>query len=121
MPESHAELISREAEAMALKITGLMESARRATDLDELHALVQHLVIIRQTALAIREEAEDEGPRRWALPVIDANVALVKDDSGNVWRRGSSQDIWHSDNYPFNETEQHLIAEYGPLTEVTDA
>jgi len=70
MPESHAELISRRADAMALKLTGLMEAATRAEKEDalhnlvadlttDLHALVQDLVVIRQAALAIREEQQD--------------------------------------------------------------
>jgi hypothetical protein len=72
MPESHAELISRRAEAMALKLTGLMEAARRTSDLDELHALVQDLVVIRQAALAIKEDAAEEAAklRTWQVPSI---------------------------------------------------
>lgn len=64
MPRSLADLevISRRAEAMAAQIAEQMTIAHELNDqgqLDWLHSLIQHLVVIRQAALAIREEAED--------------------------------------------------------------
>jgi UDP-glucose 4-epimerase len=64
MPETNAELISRRAEDMAAQIADQMAVAHELNDqaqIDWLHSLIQHLVVIRQAALAIREEAEVTG------------------------------------------------------------
>jgi hypothetical protein len=59
MSETNAELISRRAEDMAAQIADQMAVAHELNDQDQinwLHSLIQHLVVIRQAALAIREE-----------------------------------------------------------------
>ena len=124
MPESHAELISRRAEAMALKLTGLMEAARRTSDLDELHALVQDLVVIRQAALAIKEDAAEEAAklRTWQVPSIPDEVATVTDLEGETWRRYGriERRLWRCDDGAEVELEKDVISEYGPVKEARD-
>ena len=58
----NAELIGKRAEAMASQIADQMAVAHESQDqgqLDWLHTLIQHLVVIRQAVLAIKEGGSD--------------------------------------------------------------
>ena len=111
------DLIGQRAESMALKITGLMESTRRTSDLDELHALVQDLVVIRQAVLALKEAAP-AGPRVFNLPDAPEDLRQVTDVLATGWHRTRS-DLW-ADGSGGATTWENLLWQNAPLTEVID-
>lgn len=123
MSETHPELISRRAEAMAAQIADQMAIAHELDDqgqIDWLHSLIQHLVAIRQAALAIREEAQDAGPRVFGVPRIPDEIDRVQDVEGEQWvRRSMKRRTWESDDRPrIVADESELIYHYGEVTEV---
>lgn len=117
------EVISRRAEAMAAQIAEQMTIAHELNDqgqLDWLHSLIQHLVVIRQAALAIREAAEDAGPRVFGVPRIPDEIKHVFDMEGEHWvRRSMKRRTWESDDRPrIVVDEAELIYHYGEVREV---
>jgi hypothetical protein len=120
--DENVELIRQRGETMANQIAEQMLIAHELDDqsqMDWLHSLIQHLVVIRQAALAIRE---DTRPRTWQVPSLPDAVAAVTDVESETWRRFGDprRKLWVCDDGDEVKTEHLLISDYGPVTEVTD-
>jgi hypothetical protein len=118
MPRTPAERLERltaRAEIMASQIADQMAVAHELGDqvqLDWLHTLVQHLVVIRQAAMMLGRE---ESPRVFRMPEPPDGLRAVRDDyaqewslmpDGN-WSDGNGRTSW-----------ENLLWQNGPLTEV---
>lgn len=122
----NVDLIGRRAEAMASQIADQMAVAHEVQDqgqLDWLHALIQHLVVIRQAVLAMREHPTDvvrSGPRTFTVPDRPDDVTSVTDAEGLAWKLVSRRrNRWHHDGEMIDWTD--LVYHYGPLTEAPNA
>lgn len=119
MPRAAAERLEtlrRRAEQMASQIADQMAVAHEHQDeaqLTWLHTLIQHLVVIRQAALAIYEEAPT-GPRVFSVPEPPEDLRAVRDDFAQEWTL-RPDGTWSDGNG--RTTWETLLWQNGPLTE----